>query len=53
MRQSQPAPIVETALLGLSGIRQSQQRWAEALAAYEELQQRSPQSQRGVWVTPI
>ncbi|NJL87368.1 MAG: tetratricopeptide repeat protein [Leptolyngbyaceae cyanobacterium SM1_1_3] len=47
LRQSQPAPIVETALLGLSGIRQSQQRWAEALAAYEELQQRSPQSQRG------
>ncbi|NER83762.1 MAG: tetratricopeptide repeat protein [Leptolyngbya sp. SIO1D8] len=44
--QTQSPQIVETALLGLSGIRQSQQRWEEALAAYEELLRRNPQSER-------
>ncbi|MBE7380070.1 MAG: tetratricopeptide repeat protein [Leptolyngbya sp. SIO1E4] len=44
--QTQSPQVVESALLGLSGIRQSQQRWDDALAAYEQLLSRNPQSER-------
>ncbi|MFE4105411.1 tetratricopeptide repeat protein [Almyronema epifaneia] len=47
LSQSQSPQMIETALLGLSGIRQSQQRWEAALAAYEQILSRNPQSERG------
>ena len=46
LNRTQSPPIVTTALLGLSGIRQSQQRWDEALAAYEQLLDQDPQNER-------
>ena len=38
--------LKESALLGLSGVRQSQQRWEQALIAYERLINIKPQSDR-------
>lgn len=46
LSQDPPPQVAESALLGLSGIRQSQQRWTPALAAYEQLLSRNPQNER-------
>ena len=46
LSQTQSVQVMESALLGLSGIRQNQQRWADALAAYERLLSINPQSER-------
>jgi tetratricopeptide (TPR) repeat protein len=45
-RQANSLRIQEAALLGLSGIRQSQQRWEAALMAYERLINLKPNSDR-------
>jgi tetratricopeptide (TPR) repeat protein len=45
-RQAGSLAIQESALLGLSGVRQSQQQWEKALIAYERLINLKPQSDR-------
>lgn len=44
--QADSLSVQESALLGLSGIRQSQQRWEQALIVYEQLLDLNPQSDR-------
>ena len=46
LSRTQSPTVIETALLGLSGVRQSQRRWDEALAAYEQLLTVDPQNER-------
>ena len=46
LSRTESPEVVEVALLGLSGIRQSQQRWEAALAAYEQLLEQNPQNER-------
>ncbi len=46
LSRTQSFTVVETALLGLSGVRQSQRQWDEALAAYEQLLALDPQNER-------
>ncbi|MEO0535164.1 MAG: tetratricopeptide repeat protein [Cyanobacteria bacterium P01_A01_bin.123] len=46
LSQTQSPQVTEMALLGLSGVRQSQQRWDDALAVYEQLLNLNPQSER-------
>ncbi|MEM6353744.1 MAG: tetratricopeptide repeat protein [Cyanobacteria bacterium P01_D01_bin.14] len=44
--QTESLQIKETALLGISGVRQQQQQWQQALMAYERLLNLKPQSDR-------
>lgn len=44
--QTESLQIKETALLGISGVRQQQQQWQQALIAYERLLNLKPQSDR-------
>ncbi|MEO1298931.1 MAG: tetratricopeptide repeat protein, partial [Cyanobacteria bacterium J06636_16] len=46
LSRTQSPTVSETALLGLSGVRQSQRQWDEALAAYEQLLALDPQNER-------
>ena len=47
LNQTESPTVTETALLGLSGIYQSQQHWSLALATYDRLVAQQPQSKRG------
>ncbi|MDB9526329.1 tetratricopeptide repeat protein [Oscillatoria sp. CS-180] len=44
--QADSLQVQETALLGISGVRQQQQQWQQALMAYERLLNLKPQSDR-------
>ncbi|MEO0985146.1 MAG: tetratricopeptide repeat protein [Cyanobacteria bacterium J06639_14] len=46
LSRTQSPAVVDAALLGLSGIRQTQQRWEDALATYEQLLTLNPQNER-------